>query len=97
MKLYLTKGFLLSTGFDCYDSLRDSSVDRSGDIPFPSGSESVIGGHAVCIYGYDNDKKITNPYSNQATKGAFLIKNSWVRAGAMVDLVQFHMNIICRI
>lgn len=77
MKLYLTKGFLLSTGFDCYDSLRDSSVDRSGDIPFPSGSEGVIGGHAVCIYGYDNEKQITNPYSSQATKGAFLIKNSW--------------------
>ena len=76
MKLYLTKGFLLSTGFDCYDSLVDSSVDKSRDIPFPSESEGVIGGHAVCIYGYDNKKQITNPYS-QETTGAFLIKNSW--------------------
>jgi C1A family cysteine protease len=61
-------------GFTVYSSLYDG---ENGDIPFPSTSESVVGGHAVVAVGYDDNHKITSPNNNKKTTGAFLIRNSW--------------------
>ncbi len=61
-------------GFTCY-----STIDQANDgkIPFPTPREAVVGGHAVVAVGYDDDLKIKNPYADQATIGALLIRNSW--------------------
>jgi C1A family cysteine protease len=42
--------------------------DSSGVIPDPSSKDTIIGGHAVCIVGYDDAKK------------RLKFKNSWSRS-----------------
>jgi len=66
-------------GFTVYNSIDQASNTDStaGQIPFPSTAETVIGGHAVTICGYDDEMVITNKQSGNATKGAFKFKNSW--------------------
>ena len=67
MKEYLTKGFCLGMGFTVFDSFEEAATN-GGYIPYPKPTESVQGGHAVTIVGYDEKK---------SGGGAFLIKNSW--------------------
>jgi C1A family cysteine protease len=66
MKEYLAKGFCLGIGFTVFDSFEEAA-SNGGIIPYPKPTESVQGGHAVTIVGYDMNKQ----------EGAFLIKNSW--------------------
>jgi C1A family cysteine protease len=61
-------------GFTVYESVRHA---QHGDIPFPTPSESVVGGHAIVAVGYDDAYEMTNPLSGDATTGALLIRNSW--------------------
>ncbi len=49
-------------GIEVYESFEDA---RDGVVPMPAKSESWLGGHAICIVGYDD------------TKGYFKFKNSW--------------------
>jgi C1A family cysteine protease len=76
IKKYIQSGLPSMFGFTCYESLRESN-SNGGQIPFPNKRESVIGGHAVVIAGYDDGKEIKNPSLDEPTVGAFLIKNSW--------------------
>jgi C1A family cysteine protease len=66
MKEFLTKGFCLGIGFTVFDSFEEAA-SNGGFIPYPKPTESVQGGHAVTIVGYDTNKE----------EGAFLVKNSW--------------------
>ena len=53
-------------GFSVYDSFESDAVAKTGMVPMPDlNTESVQGGHAVLIVGYD-----------QATK-LFKVRNSW--------------------
>ena len=67
MKEYLTKGFSLGMGFTVFDSFEEEA-GNGGFVPYPKPTESVQGGHAVTIVGYDEKK---------GDGGAFLFKNSW--------------------
>ncbi|NCQ35930.1 cysteine protease [bacterium] len=78
IKFMISIGWPLMFGFTCYESLRAETVALTGEIPFPSASEKVIGGHAVIAVGYDDTKKIRNTrLGGRETTGAFLIRNSW--------------------
>ncbi|MER0215294.1 MAG: cysteine protease [Nitrosomonas sp.] len=57
-------------GFSVYSSMPRSG-DGKGEIPYPTGGDTLDGGHAVLAVGYDDQKKIGS------TKGALLIRNSW--------------------
>jgi C1A family cysteine protease len=66
-------------GFTVYDSFEGAWGDiphgqaGSGMMPFPNiATESVLGGHAVCIVGYDD----TLPVAGRAN-GRFIVRNSW--------------------
>jgi C1A family cysteine protease len=74
IKTHLSSGLPSMFGFTCYSSL--SSAASSGRIPFPAGSDTVVGGHAVDAVGYDDDLVIKHP-NGTATKGALRIRNSW--------------------
>lgn len=76
LKDYIKRELPSMFGFTCFQSLGQSNAN-GGLIPFPSESERIIGGHAIVIVGYDDDKKIVNQLNNKATVGAFLIRNSW--------------------
>lgn len=74
---WITEKWPVTTGFYCFESLNLASTSQTGEIPFPKNGEAVIGGHAVFIYGFDDDKVITNPLNGQSTKGAWKFRNSW--------------------
>ena len=62
----LNNGYPVIIGFDVYSSFITNSVSRTGMMPYPNTSrESLLGGHAVLIVGYNN-----------ATQ-RFTVRNSW--------------------
>lgn len=52
-------------GVDVYESWFTKKAEKTGLIPMPKKSEQYQGGHAICIAGYDDSKKL------------FKFKNSW--------------------
>jgi C1A family cysteine protease len=55
-------------GVDVYESWMTPAVDKTGVVPIPKKNEELLGGHAICIVGYDDKKK------------RFKFKNSWSKA-----------------
>ena len=52
-------------GVDVYESWFTDKASKTGVIPMPKSSDQYQGGHAICIVGYDDTKKL------------FKFKNSW--------------------
>lgn len=65
LKGCLADGFPFVFGFTVYSSLYDASGKPKVEVPMPSGTDGVEGGHAVLAVGYDD------------AKGRFTIRNSW--------------------
>ena len=76
LRTNLAAGLPAMFGFTVYGSIGEAA--DSGRIPFPNGSDEVVGGHAVAAVGYDDRMKIrgVSPGSPETT-GAFLVRNSW--------------------
>jgi C1A family cysteine protease len=74
MKTVLSTGYLIGFGFNVYDYMMSQQMASKGFLPVPGPSESLQGGHAVDLVGYDDN--MVNPF-NKASKGAFLVRNSW--------------------
>jgi C1A family cysteine protease len=65
-------------GFTVYNSIEHAA--STGCVPFPSGRDAAVGGHAVAAVGYDDRMKIRGAARGATeTTGAFLIRNSWGR------------------
>lgn len=67
MKSVLAAGHPIVVGFTVYDSFESSKVAASGIVPMPGKDESVLGGHAVVVVGYEVHNK--KPY--------WIVRNSW--------------------
>ncbi len=52
-------------GFTVYAAFEGPDVARTGVLGMPAAGEAMVGGHAVCIVGYDE------------SRSAFLCRNSW--------------------
>jgi len=52
-------------GVKVYKSWFNKNVERSGFVPMPKRNEQLMGGHAICIVGYDDKLEL------------FKFKNSW--------------------
>lgn len=52
-------------GFSVYDSFETLAVENTGLVPYPASNESLLGGHAVMIVGYDDSTQ------------RFTCQNSW--------------------
>lgn len=65
MKGCLAEGFPFVFGFSVFESFESAQVARTGHVPMPNASESILGGHAVAAVGYDD-----------ATR-EFIVRNSW--------------------
>jgi C1A family cysteine protease len=76
IKANLAAGLPSMFGFTVFSSY--TQADATGEIPFPTDTERIVGGHAIVAAGYDDDKKIrnTNPGGPETT-GALLFRNSW--------------------
>ena len=64
-------------GFTVYESFEGGAVAKTGIVPMPKISESVLGGHAVCAVGYDDQKQMV------------ICRNSW--GAAWGDKGYFHL------
>jgi C1A family cysteine protease len=65
MKACLATGYPFVFGFSVYESFESAAVARTGEMPMPSPSEKLLGGHAVLAVGYDDPS------------GRFIVRNSW--------------------
>lgn len=65
MKGCLASGYPILIGIFIYPSFEQRSVSKTGVVPLPGKDEKIIGGHAVAIVGYDDEKKV------------FICRNSW--------------------
>lgn len=66
IKQVLMSGAAISFGFNVYESFEQGNWwYTTGIMPVPKSDENILGGHAVTIIGWDNQKQ------------AFLIQNSW--------------------
>ena len=62
----LASGYPVIIGFDVYSSFESQAVTKTGMMPYPNTkTERLLGGHAVCIVGYNN------------TTSRFTVRNSW--------------------
>jgi C1A family cysteine protease len=61
----LAQGFPVVFGFSVYESFEGPEIARTGIMSMPQPRERMLGGHAVCMVGYDDDR------------GAVLVRNSW--------------------
>ncbi len=61
----LQEGYPFVFGFSVYESFESATVARTGIVPIPSHSESLLGGHCVWCIDYD------------AVKRGFWCVNSW--------------------
>lgn len=62
----------VSFGFTVYESFESAEVAHSGVVPIPKRNESVVGGHAVVIVGYDEELKrykVRNSWGSKETDG----------------------------
>ena len=68
MKNALASGFPVVMGFTVYDSFEGNLNNTTGMMPYPNtASEQVLGGHAVCVVGYNDN----------LNGGRFICRNSW--------------------
>lgn len=75
IKLF-TKAWLPSIfGFSVFNSIWSTGAD--GNIPFPGSTDSWIGGHAVMVVGYNDDRVMPISDGSGTVKGAFMVQNSW--------------------
>jgi len=71
-KAALAEGQPVVIGIEVYDSFESPGAAQTGFIPVPNPKkESVLGGHAVCVVGYDDNLK------HGKYKGHFIVRNSW--------------------
>jgi len=61
----IASGYPVIFGITLYESFQSNTVAKTGKVPIPKMSESVIGGHCMLIIGYDMETKI------------FTVRNSW--------------------
>lgn len=65
IKTSLAQGFPIVFGFSVYESFEAPEVIQTGVAKMPTLEESLVGGHAVMIVGYDDAEKM------------FIVRNSW--------------------
>lgn len=65
IKMALAAGYPVTCGFVVYSSFESAAVAKTGLVPMPKNNEKCLGGHEVCIVGYDDSKQ------------QLIIQNSW--------------------
>lgn len=65
LRRVLASGLPIAFGFSVYDSFESDAVAATGLVPMPEDRESMVGGHAVMLVGYDDLTK------------RYYVRNSW--------------------
>ena len=64
----LAQGHPFCVGITVYSSFESDEVARTGIVPMPSQTDQLMGGHAVCVIGYNTDFHGRTYYE---------VRNSW--------------------
>lgn len=65
LKGCLAAGFPVVIGFTVYESFEDAPISQTGIMEMPKPNEMVLGGHAVLVVGYNDEKQW------------YVVRNSW--------------------
>lgn len=65
IKSVLASGYPIVFGFTVYAGFESDEVAKTGIVKMPEATEENLGGHAVCMVGYDDSTK------------HFIVRNSW--------------------
>lgn len=65
IKSVLAEGYVISFGISVFESFESRDVASNGIVPMPSTNESSLGGHAILLVGYDDNRKL------------YIFRNSW--------------------
>lgn len=74
IKRWIYNGFPVVFGFTVYESFESDTVARTGQVPYPSTTEQVLGGHCVVLIGWNDTMPVTRPVPQQ---GMYEVRNSW--------------------
>lgn len=87
MESCLAEGYPFVAGISVYDSFESDSVAKTGKVPIPKKSESLLGGHAILIVGYTADEWIfRNSWGSWGAKGyGYLPKKYLLNSGLSSD------------
>ncbi len=69
----LAAGFPFVIGITVYESFESESVAKDGIVPMPSRDDQMVGGHAVCVIGYDSHLKL----GANGVGDYYEVRNSW--------------------
>ena len=67
MRDCLASGYPFTAGISIYPSFKTERVKRTGNVPMPKRGETMLGGHAVLVVGYDDRVR------------RVIVQNSWGR------------------
>lgn len=76
IKTYITQGYPINIGITVYDELESDQAASTGVVPMPGPDSQQLGGHAVWIVGYDDNKQWTDS-DGTAHSGMWKLTNSW--------------------
>jgi C1A family cysteine protease len=65
MKTILASGYPFVIGFSVYSHFESREMAQNGMLALPAQDETILGGHAVLVVGYDD------------SKNSFIVRNSW--------------------
>jgi C1A family cysteine protease len=65
VKHCLSDGYPVICGIMLYNSFMSEEIAKTGIIKMPKPNEELLGGHAICLVGYNDDRKM------------FIARNSW--------------------
>lgn len=87
MEACLAEGFPFVAGISVYDSFESDSVAKTGKVPIPKKTESLLGGHAIMIVGYTSTEWIfRNSWGDWGAKGyGYLPKSYLLNSGLSSD------------
>lgn len=57
MKHCLSTGYPVEIGISVYESFESNNVSKTGIVPMPGPKESLLGGHAITVVGYNDEKE----------------------------------------
>lgn len=84
LKATLAQGLPIIFGTTIYESFESETVAKTGMVPYPNTrGEQCLGGHALLIVGYDENKK------------CFKIRNSWGKNWGLNGYFYMPYNYIC--
>lgn len=65
MKSVIFGGGAIGVGISVYESFESDEAAKTGDIPMPQAGEQLLGGHAILLVGFSDEKR------------CFIAENSW--------------------